>query len=130
MNNGYGLSWGCETEFFAFPVGQSCCSALKSWAARQRRPTMEVKIFVVRPSKAGAFPESCKFGGMGFHCAMQTLERIEEEVKRLSKAEQESLRDWLENMLEDDLGFTDEFKAKMERGEQDIRAGRVRIRKS
>jgi hypothetical protein len=33
-------------------------------------------------------------------------------------------------MLEDDLGFTDEFKAKMERGEQDIRAGRVRIRKS
>ncbi|MGD0410117.1 MAG: hypothetical protein ABSC18_00305 [Verrucomicrobiota bacterium] len=61
---------------------------------------------------------------------MQTLERIEEEVKRLSKAEQESLRDWLENMLEDDLGFTDEFKAKMERGEQDIRAGRVRIRKS
>jgi len=60
---------------------------------------------------------------------MQTLERIEEQVKRLSKAEQESLRDWLENMLEDDLEFTDEFKAKMERGEQDIRAGRVRIRK-
>ncbi len=60
---------------------------------------------------------------------MQTLERIEEEVKRLSKAEQESLRDWLENMLEDELEFTDEFKAKMERGEQDIRAGRVRIHK-
>ena len=45
------------------------------------------------------------------------------------EAEQESLRDWLQNMLEDDLEFTDEFKAKMERGEQDIRAGRVRIRK-
>ncbi|MGD0411201.1 MAG: hypothetical protein ABSC18_05810 [Verrucomicrobiota bacterium] len=41
--------WGCETEFFAFPVGQSCCSALKSWAARQRRPTRDVKIFVMRP---------------------------------------------------------------------------------
>jgi mRNA-degrading endonuclease RelE of RelBE toxin-antitoxin system len=60
---------------------------------------------------------------------MQTLERIEKEVKQLSKAEQESLRDWLENMLEDDLEFRDEFKAKIERGEQDIRAGRVRIRK-
>jgi hypothetical protein len=60
---------------------------------------------------------------------MQTLERIEEEVKRLSKTEQESLRDWLENMLEDNLEFTDEFKAKIERGEQDIRAGRVRIHK-
>ena len=60
---------------------------------------------------------------------MQTLERIENEVKQLSKAEQESLRDWLENMLEDGLEFTDEFKAKIERGEQDIRAGRVRFHK-
>jgi hypothetical protein len=60
---------------------------------------------------------------------MQTLERIESEVKQLSKAEQESLRDWLENILEDEMELTDEFKAKIERGEQDIRAGRVRIRK-
>jgi mRNA-degrading endonuclease RelE of RelBE toxin-antitoxin system len=60
---------------------------------------------------------------------MQTLERIEEEVMRLSKTDQQLLRDWLENTLEDDLEFTDEFKAKIERGEQDIRAGRVRIHK-
>jgi len=33
----------------AFLVGQSCCSALKSWAARQRRRTKDVKIFVARP---------------------------------------------------------------------------------
>ena len=37
------------TKIFAFLVGQSCCSALKSWAARQRRPTKDVKIFVMRP---------------------------------------------------------------------------------
>ena len=30
-------------------AGQSCCSALNSWAARQRRPTKDVKIFVLRP---------------------------------------------------------------------------------
>jgi hypothetical protein len=60
---------------------------------------------------------------------MQTLERIEAEVRQLSKTEQEELRDWLENMLEDELEFTDEFKAKIERGEQDIRDGRVRIHK-
>ncbi|MEK7675832.1 MAG: hypothetical protein AAB676_08380 [Verrucomicrobiota bacterium] len=60
---------------------------------------------------------------------MQTLEKIEAEVKQLSKAEQEALRDWLENMLEDELEFTDEFKAKMERGERDIREGRVRVHK-
>lgn len=60
---------------------------------------------------------------------MQTLEKIEADVKQLSKAEQEALRDWLDNLLEDELEFTDEFKAKIERGEQDIRAGRVRVHK-
>lgn len=51
--------------------------------------------------------------------------KIEYGMKRLSKAEKESLRD----MLEDDLEFTDAFKTKIERGEQDIRDRRVRIRK-
>jgi hypothetical protein len=37
------------TKIFTFLVGQSCCSALKSWAARQRRPTKDMKIFVMRP---------------------------------------------------------------------------------
>lgn len=60
---------------------------------------------------------------------MPTLEEIENDVRQLPKAEQEALRDWLENMLEDALEFTDEFKAKIKRGEQDIRGGRIRIRK-
>jgi hypothetical protein len=60
---------------------------------------------------------------------MSALEQIEEQVKRLSKTEQEALREWLENIFEDELEFTDEFKAKIERGERDIREGRVRIRK-
>ena len=58
---------------------------------------------------------------------MQTLERIEAEVKQLSKAEQETLREWLDNMLEDDLEFTDEFKAKIERAKRDIAEGRGRV---
>ncbi len=60
---------------------------------------------------------------------MPTLEQVEEQVKQLTKAEQEALMDWLANMLEDELTFTEEFKAKIERGEQDIREGRVRVRK-
>lgn len=66
---------------------------------------------------------------MEFNGSMSMLEQVEAQVKQLSKAEQEALRDWLENMLEDELEMTDEFKAKIERGEQDIRAGRVRIHK-
>ena len=58
---------------------------------------------------------------------MQTLERIEAEVKQLSKAEQEALREWLDNMLEDDLEFTDEFKAKIERAKRDVAEGRGRV---
>ena len=58
---------------------------------------------------------------------MPKLEEIKNDVRRLPKAEQEALRDWLENMLEDGLEFTDEFKAKIERGEQEIREGRIRV---
>ena len=60
---------------------------------------------------------------------MPLLEQIENQVKQLTKAQQEALRDWLENLLEDQLELTDDFKAKIERGEQDIREGRVRTRK-
>ena len=60
---------------------------------------------------------------------MSALEQIEEQVRRLSKAEQEALRDWLEIILEDELELTDEFKAKIERGEENIHEGRVRVRK-
>jgi hypothetical protein len=33
------------TKIFIFLVGQSCRSALNTWAAQQRRPTDDVKIF-------------------------------------------------------------------------------------
>ena len=61
---------------------------------------------------------------------MPTLEQVEAQVRELTKADQATLLDWLANMLEDDLELTDEFKAKIERGEQDIREGRVRGRKT
>ena len=60
---------------------------------------------------------------------MLTLEQVEDQVKLWTKSDQEALLDWLANTLEDQLEFSDEFKAKVARGEQDIRAGRVRVRK-
>lgn len=60
---------------------------------------------------------------------MVTLEKIEAEVMQLSKTEQAALLDWLGNLLEDEMELTDEFKAKIEQGEEDLRTGRVRIRK-
>jgi len=60
---------------------------------------------------------------------MSMLEQVEEHVKRLSAAEQEALRDWLENLLEDRLELKDEFKAEIEAGKKDIAEGRYRIHK-
>ena len=58
---------------------------------------------------------------------MRTLEQIYDDIKRLSKDDQEALLDWLTNLLEDQLELPDEFKAKIEQGKADIAAGRVRI---
>jgi hypothetical protein len=60
---------------------------------------------------------------------MPTLEQVVAQVRQLTKAEQEMLLDWLGNIVEDGLELTDEFKRKIERGEQDLREGRVRVRK-
>jgi hypothetical protein len=45
------LAWKSRrrTRIFTFLVGQSCRSALNSWAAQQRRPTDNLEIFEVRP---------------------------------------------------------------------------------
>jgi len=77
----------------------------------------------------GAQQGIARLSFLGFNTVMPTLEQIEQQVRHLPKVEQEALLDWLGNLLEDELEFTDEFKAKIERGEQDIREGRVRIRK-
>ena len=58
---------------------------------------------------------------------MQTLEQIEAEVRRLSRADQEALRDWLENLLEDRMELKDEFKAEIEAGMKNVAEGKYRI---
>ncbi|MDB6056626.1 MAG: hypothetical protein JWO95_470 [Verrucomicrobiales bacterium] len=60
---------------------------------------------------------------------MPTLEQVEEQVKQLTKAEREALLDWLSNVMEDELELNDEFKAKIERGELDLQARRIRLHK-
>ena len=54
---------------------------------------------------------------------------IIKELPKLTKAEQEQLRDFLDNLLEDQLELKDEFKVEIEAGKKDIAEGRYRIRK-
>jgi len=58
---------------------------------------------------------------------MSMLEKVEEQVKRLSTAEQEALREWLDHLLEGRLELRDDFKAEIEAGMKDIVEGRYRI---
>ena len=60
---------------------------------------------------------------------MSTLAEVESTVLKFTREEQEQLRDWLENLIEDRLEMTDEFKAEIEAGKADIAAGRVRVRR-
>jgi hypothetical protein len=59
---------------------------------------------------------------------VSSLQQIEEAVLKLQHRDQEELRDWLENLLEDRLEMTDTFKEEIAAGKADIEAGRVRIR--
>lgn len=58
---------------------------------------------------------------------MQPLEKIEAEVKNLSVADQEALRDWLDDLLDDRLELNEEFRAEIAAGIKDIAEGRYRV---
>lgn len=59
---------------------------------------------------------------------MSTVKEIESAIQKLSPDEMKELLNWIEDYLEDELEMTDEFKASIERGKQDIAAGRTRVR--
>lgn len=58
-----------------------------------------------------------------------SVQEVEQLVRKWPREDQEELRDWLENLLEDQLEMTDEFKRKIERGFREIAEGKGRVRK-
>lgn len=65
----------------------------------------------------------CAAARFRFNSTMPTLEQVEHDVAQLSKPDQRSLLDWLEDVVEDEREFTDAFKAKIEAAKQDIKSG-------
>jgi hypothetical protein len=61
---------------------------------------------------------------------MSKLEAIETEVRKLPPEQAMQLQDWLANYLEDEAELNPEFVASIERGQADLREGRVRVRKT
>ena len=54
---------------------------------------------------------------------MSTVQEIESALAKLPLEEKEAIRDWLDEVIEDQLEVSDDFKAKVQRAKQEIAAG-------
>jgi t-SNARE complex subunit (syntaxin) len=52
--------------------------------------------------------------------AMSTVQEIEAVLPKLSRAEIEEVRAWIDDFLEDQLDLTDEVKAKLDQSRREI----------
>ena len=60
--------------------------------------------------------------------AMSTVQEIEAVLPRLSRAEIERIRAWIDDYLEDQLELTDEVKAKLDQSRKEIADGNFTTR--
>lgn len=70
----------------------------------------------------------CKRPGLGYLAGMSTVQEIEAAIPRLSRAEVETVRAWIDDFLEDQLELTDEVKAKLDQSRSEIAAGNYTMR--
>ena len=54
---------------------------------------------------------------------MSKVAQIEAELQKLSPAELREVRNWLDDLIEDDLDFTPEFESALKQSEQEMKAG-------
>jgi hypothetical protein len=61
---------------------------------------------------------------------MSKVEQVEDELRKLSTAELQQVRDWLEDFVEDQMKFAPEFEAAIRQSEVEMKAGeRPRVRR-
>jgi hypothetical protein len=61
---------------------------------------------------------------------MSSIQEIESAILQLSPEQMRELREWLENVMEDQLEMTDDFKAGIERSERELAEGlKPRVRR-
>ena len=54
---------------------------------------------------------------------MSSVKEIESALAKLSLEEKQAVRDWLDDLIEDQLEVSGEFKAKIQRAKQEIADG-------
>ena len=62
---------------------------------------------------------------------MSSVQEIESAILQLPPEQMRQVHEWLENLIEDQLEMTDEFKAGIERSERELAQGlKPRVRKA
>lgn len=60
---------------------------------------------------------------------MTKVEQVEDELRKLSQTELRQIREWLDDVIEDELQFTPEFERSIERSEREMAEGKsARVR--
>lgn len=61
---------------------------------------------------------------------MSTVREIQAAIPKLSRAEIEQIREWIDDYLEDRLELSDEIKTKLDQSRADIAAGNFTTRRA
>jgi len=59
---------------------------------------------------------------------VSTVKEIEAAIPKLSRAEVEEIREWIEDYLDDQMELTDDVKSKLDQSRQEIAAGQFTTR--
>jgi len=95
---------------------------------------MSVSCFLPRFTTAGIDERNYrleKCSEMGETLCMSTVKQIESALEQLPLEDLQAVHDWLEDFIEEQLEVSDEFKAKIQRANQEIADGVYsRVRKA
>ena len=81
---------------------------------------------VARLSKRGLFNSTSRIWAI--LATVSTVKEIEAAIPKLSRAEIEEIREWIDDYLEDQLELTDDVKAKLDQSRAEIAAGQYTTR--
>ena len=63
------------------------------------------------------------------HACVSKVEQMEAELRKLSQVELRQIREWLDDLIEDDLEFTPGFERSIQQAERDMTEGKsARVR--
>jgi len=92
---------------------------------QQRQPDATRKLWSCRLGSNSGFANCpCRF----IVAPMSSVQEIEAVLPKLSRAEIEQVRAWIDDFLEDQLELTDEVKAKLDQSRREIAEGHYTTR--